>query len=485
MLAMDGSDTCDAVIIGAGPNGLSAAIALAQAGCSVRVFERSDMIGGGMRSMPLTLDGFTHDVCSAIHPLAVSSPFLKSLALEEHGLEWVHPTLALAHPHADGTATCLPRSLDDFARVVGHDRAAAWIRIMRPFVEQWERLAREMLQPPIHVPKHPGVLLRFSLGGIRSASAACRAWFHDEKVRALFAGCAAHAMAPLEQTGTAAFGLMLGASAHAVGWPFPRGGSQQLANAMARKLESLGGEIETSHYIERWSQLPRARAYLFDTAPRALVAIAGDRLPQRFHRAVRHFRYGMGVFKIDWALSEPIPWRAESCCGAGTLHIGGSLEEIEQSERSAWNGKVCEQPFALLAQQSVFDDSRAPAGKHTAWAYCHAPLASTVDMTSRIEAQIERFAPGFRDCILARHTMNAQQMQAHNPNNIGGDINGGAATLRQLLFRPMMRRDPYATPNPSIFLCSASTPPGGGVHGMCGFHAARSALRGVLRSKRV
>jgi phytoene dehydrogenase-like protein len=474
----------DAVIIGAGPNGLSAAIVLAQAGQSVLVLERDADIGGGSRSRELTLPGFVHDVCSAIHPLTVGSPYLKSLPLAQHGLEWVHPAAPLAHPIDDGTAVVLHRSIDETARGGGdaHDRAA-WLRLMRPFVDGWDQLAEEILQPPMHVPKHVGVLARFTMIAARSASSIGRTRFRGARLRALFAGLAGHAMLPLDNIGSAAFGVMLGASGHAVNWPFPRGGAQRLTEAMASYFRSLGGEVETGRMIDDWAQLPSARAFLFDTSPLAMTRIAGDRLPARYQRGAKRYRYGMGVFKIDWALSEPIPWRAQECRLAGTLHLGGAMEEIERSERDAWNGRICERPFVLLAQHTLFDPSRAPAGRHTAWSYCHVPNGSTVDMTERIEAQVERFAPGFRDCILARHTMNSREMEAHNPNCIGGDINGGAVTPMQILFRPVARVNPYSTPDPSIFLCSASTPPGGGVHGMCGYHAAQTVLRRALRER--
>ena len=472
----------DAVIVGAGPNGLSAAIVLAQAGRRVLVVEGSETIGGGLRSQALTLPGFVHDVCSAIHPLAAGSPFFKSLPLGPFGLEWVHPAAPLAHPLDDGAAVLLHRSVQETARSEQSARdGEAWTRLMAPFADGWIALMRELLQPPVHWPRSPAVLARFSLNALRSASHAARAHFKDDRLGALFAGLAAHAMLPLEAVGSAAFGLVLGASAHAVGWPFPRGGAQQFANALASHLRSLGGELETGREIRSWRDLPPARAYLFDTSPRSMVNIAGDQLPARYHRSIRRFRYGMGAFKMDWALREPIPWRSAECRLAGTVHVGGTIEEIERSEQDAWNGRTSDRPFVLLAQHTLFDSSRAPPGRHTAWAYCHVPNGSTVDMTERVEAQVERFAPGFREVILARHAINARELEARNPNLIGGDINGGAATIRQLLFRPTARLNPYTTPNSRIYLCSASTPPGGGVHGMCGYYAARSALRRVLR----
>ncbi len=472
----------DAVIIGSGPNGLSAAIVLAQAGRSVLVLEREGDIGGGVRSRELTLPGFTHDVCSAVHPLAAGSPFLKSLPLAEHGLDWVHPDIAMAHPLDGGRAGVLHQSLDKTAENADlREDGDAWRRLIGPFAEHWDEIADEILRPPIHVPRHPLLLARFTPRALRTTSSLGRRWFRGADMRALFAGLAAHAVLPLEKLGSASFGILLGASGHAVGWPFPRGGARHLSQAMASLLRSLGGVIETGRSIDRWEQLPNARAYLFDTSPRAMTQIAGERLPASYRKRVKRFRYGMGACKVDWALSEPIPWQNEHCRRAGTLHVGGTLEEIERTESETWHGRHSDKPFVILAQHTIADTSRAPAGRHTAWGYCHVPNNSPVDMTPLIEAQIERFAPGFRDCIIARHTITAPQFEASNPNEIGGDINGGAVSPMQIIFRPVARLNPYTTPNPRIFLCSASTPPGGGVHGMCGYHAARAALVRVLR----
>jgi phytoene dehydrogenase-like protein len=461
----------DAIVVGAGPNGLAAAIALAQAGVSVRVLEAADTVGGGARSAELTLPGFVHDVCSAIHPLGVASPFFRNLPLAGHGVEWVEPPAALAHPFDDGTAVLLERSPEATARGLGEDEER-WRRLFAPLVRGAESLLEDVLAP-LHVPEHPLLLARFGARAALPATAVARLSFRGERVRGVFAGVAAHSMLPLERPPSAAFGLMLGLLAHAVGWPFPRGGSQRLADGLASYLRSLGAEIETGRRVESLAELGDARAVLLDVTPRGLIALAGDRLPSRYRRRLERYRYGPGVFKLDWALDGLIPWRAEECARAATVHLGATLEEIAASER----GEIPERPYVLLAQQSLFDPSRAPAGRHTAWAYCHVPNGSTADMTDRIEQQVERFAPGFRERILARSALGPADLERHNPNNVGGDINGGAVTLPQLFTRPVARVSPYTTPLPGVFLCSASTPPGGGVHGMCGYHAARAALR--------
>ena len=465
----------DAIVVGSGPNGLAAAITLAQAGRSVLVLEAKDTVGGGARSAELTLPGFLHDVCSAIHPLALGSPFFSTLPLSEHGLEWIQPPAPLAHPFDDGTAAVLERSVDKTAGMLGQD-ATAYAKLMSPLVADWGKLAIQLLGP-LRPPRHPLALARFGLSAIRSAQGLAEARFRGRAARALFVGMAGHSMLQLDTRLTAAFGLVLGVSAHAVGWPMPRGGSQRISDALASYFESLGGEITTGVCVESVEQLPPARAVLFDVGPLQVARIASTRLPDRFRRALERYRYGPGVFKIDWALKAPIPWAATECERAGTVHLGGTMDEIMASERVVWDGQHPEAPFVLLAQQSLFDPSRAPDGNHTAWAYCHVPNGSTFDMTDRIEAQVERFAPGFRDCILARSVMPPAKFEEYNPNYVGGDINGGVQDIRQLYTRPTLRWSPYSTPARGVYICSASTPPGGGVHGMCGYHAARACLR--------
>lgn len=470
----------DAIVVGSGPNGLAAAIALAQAGRSVRVVEGAATIGGGTRTEPLTLPGFLHDVCSAIHPLALGSPFLASLPLGEHGLQFVHPDVPLAHPLNGGRAAVLRRSVEETAAGLGAD-GDAYRRLIGPLVRDWAVLAPVVLGPPLRVPRRPVPAARFGALAVRSAAGLAERRFGGEAAQALLAGNAAHAMRPLTSRGTAGFALVLQTLAHAVGWPIPVGGSRAITDAMASLLRSLGGEIEMGRRVESLAELPRARAVLLDVTPRALDAIAGGELPGRYRRALRSFRYGPGVFKVDYALSAPVPWAAPECRGAGTVHVGGPLSELAASEAAVAAGRHIQRPYVLVAQQSLFDPARAPEGSHTLWAYCHVPNGSDVDMTTAIERQIERFAPGFSDVVLARHVMGPGQVEAANPNYVGGDINAGAADLRQLMARPAFRLAPHATPNPRIFLCSSSTPPGGGVHGMCGWFAARAALRGVLR----
>lgn len=465
----------NAVIVGSGPNGLAAAITLAQAGVSVLVLEAADEIGGGMRSEELTLPGFVHDVCSAVHPLAAASPFFPSLPLARHGLRWIEPALALAHPAEDAAPALLWRDLDATVAGLGPD-GDSYRALIEPFVSRWDELARDALAP-LHWPAHPLLLGRFGLDALQPAATLARHHFQTERARALFAGIAGHAAVPLGFLGTAAFGLVLAAAAHRVSWPIPEGGSRQLARALAAHLESIGGRIETGVVVRSPGDIPPARAVLLDLTPRQLLRIAGDRLPRGYRRGLERYRYGPGVFKVDWALSDPVPWRSPECRTAGTLHLAGPMAALVADEKATWYGAHSERPLVLVSQPSVFDASRAPAGRHTLWGYCHVPNGSTVDMLPRIEAQIERFAPGFRDCVLARHTMNTEQMQQHDANLIGGDISGGANTLDQIYFRPMPRRVPYATPIDGLYICSASTPPGGGVHGLCGHYAARAALR--------
>jgi phytoene dehydrogenase-like protein len=469
----------DAIVVGSGPNGLAAAIALAQAGRSVRVLEGAPTIGGGTRTEELTLPGHLHDVCSAVHPLLLGSPFLSSLPLAEHGLAVVHPDLPLAHPLDGGGAVALHRSVEETAAGLGRD-GRAYERLLGPLVRDRDALLDVLLGPPLRPPRHPLPAARFAALGLRSASGLTRR-FDDEPARALLAGNAAHSMRPLTAPGTGAFALLLVMLAHAVGWPVAVGGSRAITDAMASYLRSLGGEIETGTTVTSLRELPPSRAVILDVTPRGLLRIAGDRLAPRYRRALARFRYGPGVFKVDYALSAPVPWEAAACRTAGTVHVGGTLRELAESEADVAAGRVPGRPYVLVAQQSLFDRTRAPEGAQTLWAYCHVPSGSEADMTEAVERQIERFAPGFRDVVVQRHTMGPAQVEAGNPNYVGGDINGGAADLRQLMARPALRAAPYATSDPRIFLCSSSTPPGGGVHGMCGWFAARAALRGVLR----
>jgi phytoene dehydrogenase-like protein len=463
----------EAFVIGSGPNGLTAAIVLAKAGLPTSVIEAESSIGGGMRSAELTLPGFVHDVCSAVYPLAASSPAFAQFPLAEHGLDWIQPPLPLAHPFDDGSAAVLDRSLDRTSERLGADGAAYRSRVAS-LARRWPDLTAEILRPVIHLPASPLLLARFGWLAIRPAAGTARQLFYTAAARALFAGLAAHSVLPLEALGSAAFGWVLAFAAHAAGWPIQRGGSQQIANALASYLKALGGCITTGTRIRSLDELPGSAMILCDVTPRQFLELAGSRLPGRFARQLKSYRYGPGVFKVDWALSSPIPWKAVECAQAGTVHLGGTLEEIARSERDAWQGTVCDRPFVLLAQPSLFD-RRAPDGRHTAWAYCHVPNASAVDMTERIERQVERFAPGFRDTILARHVFAPAGLQQHNANLVGGDITGGAQDLKQLILRPTPML--YRTPLAGVYLCSSSTPPGGGVHGMCGFHAAQLALR--------
>ena len=467
--------TLDAVIVGAGPNGLAAGITLARAGKSVLVLEAKETIGGGTRSAELTLPGFSHDICSALHPLGVASPFFRDLPLAQRGLEWIFPPACLAHPLDDGTAVLVEGTVEETAANLGPD-AAAYRRLMGPLVAGWQELLDDLLGP-LHVPHHPLLMARFGLAGLRPAVGLARQAFRGDRARAVLAGMASHAMMPLTRPATAAFGLVLALVAHAIGWPMARGGSQRIADALGAHLRSLGGEVVTGHTVRSMEDLPDTRAILFDTSPRQLVQIAGERLPAGYRQALSRYRYGPGVFKADYALDGPIPWRAKECLRAGTVHVGGTMEEIAAAEAAPWRGEHPERPLVLVAQQSLFDPARAPAGKHTVWAYCHVPHGSAQDMTDRLEAQLERFAPGFRDRILARHTFTAAEMETYNPNYVGGDINAGIQDLRQLFTRPVARLDPYTTPVQGLYLCSSSTPPGGGVHGLCGYYAARAALR--------
>ena len=463
----------DSVIIGSGPNGLAAAITLAQAGQSVLVLEAEPTIGGGMRSAELTLPGFTHDLCAAVVPLALASPFFRTLPLAQNGLAFIQPDAPLAHPLDDGTAVIVERSVEQTAAGLGPD-AASYARLFGPLARDWAKL-EPLLLGALKFPKHPVIAARFGLDALRSASSLAKSKFRGVRARALFAGLAAHSILPLEDSPSAAFGLILGILAHAVGWPIVRGGTQNLADGLAAHLRSLGGEIRTDARVANIDELPPNSTVFCDVSPRALATIAGSRFTPGFRAALERYRYAPGVCKVDWALDVPIPWKAPECARAGTVHVGGTLEEIAKSERDAWNGVESLAPFVLLVQPTLFDPSRAPAGKHTAWGYCHVPNGSTKDMSGAIEAQIERFAPGFRERILQRNVMLPDDLQRHNANLVGGDVEGGAVTLSQLFTRPTWRL--YATTDRRIYICSASTPPGGGVHGLCGHLAAKRALR--------
>ena len=467
------------MVVGAGPNGLAAAIEIARAGHRVCVVEARPAIGGGARSAELTLPGFVHDVCSAIHPLAIASPFFKSLPLPEHGLEWIHPPAALAHPFDDGTAAVLERSLERTAATLGPD-GPSYVKCFAPFVRNVEKLVPEILAPPVHRPRHLLPWMRFGINAVQSAQGFARRHFKGSRAPALFAGISGHSNMPLDAPPTAAFGLLLGMLGHAGGWPLPKGGSQKISDALGSFLTSLGGRIITGTPVTSLRELPSSRAVLLDVTPRQLMKLAGDQFPPSYRWELHKYQYGAGVFKMDWALRAPIPWRAPGCVHAATLHLGGTMEEIAGAEEAVARGRCAQRPFVILAQPSRFDATRAPAGQHTAWAYCHVPRGSTIDMAGRIEAQIERFAPGFRDCIIERHAMTPADLETYNPNYIGGDISGGLQNLLQIVARPAMRVSPYSTPVKGLFICSSSTPPGGGVHGMCGYHAARAALATIL-----
>ena len=471
----------DAVVVGSGPNGLAAAIALAQQGYTVRVLEACQQVGGAMRTEELTLPGFRHDVCSAVHPLGELSPFFGTLPLAEHGLSWVHAPLSFAHPLDDGPFVVLERSVAATAEGLGRD-ARAYRNLMESFVRVGRPLMGDLLGP-LRIPRHPLAMARFGFYGLRSALGLGRGLFEGERARALLAGCAAHAIQPLDKLLTGAVGLMFAWTGHLCDWPIARGGSSAIADALASYLRSLGGEIVTGQLVTSMQDLPKARAYLFDIAPKQLISIAGDTLPSGYVRRLQRYRYGPGVFKLDWALSGPIPWRDPNGARASTVHLGGRLEDVASAEGAMYRGEHPERPYVLVAQQSLFDDTRAPAGKHTGYAYCHVPYGSTVDVSERIEAQIERAAPGFRDLILARRAHTPADLERHNPSLVGGVIAGGEADLTQFFTRPVARLDPYSTPNPRLWLCSGATPPGGGVHGMCGYFAAKSVAKKLKRGK--
>jgi phytoene dehydrogenase-like protein len=469
----------DAIVVGAGPNGLAAAITLQRAGLSVLLVEARDSIGGGTRSAELTLPGYTHDVCSAIHPMAAASPFFRSLPLRQHGVEWIQPPVLAAHPFDNGRAAVLVQSVEETAFHLGEDKDA-YLNLLSPLVNAWPRIAGDVLGPP-GIPNHPLLFSHFGWTAIQSAKRVAQK-FDTPEARGLFAGMAAHSMQPLSNLASAAIGIVLLIAGHNSGWPIARGGSQSIGDALASYFVSLGGTIETGTPVETLDQLPPSRAVLLDITPRQLLKIAGPRLSSLYRWQLSRYRYGAGVFKIDWALNGPIPFTAPECREAGTVHLGNTFEEVARSEADAFEGRHSARPFVLLAQQSLFDSSRCPEGKHAAWAYCHVPHGSEVDMTEAIEKQVERFAPGFRDLILARHTMNTGALQQYNGNYVGGDIGGGAIDLSQLFTRPVLRLPPYRTSAKGVYLCSSSTPPGGGVHGMCGYHAARQALKDLFRS---
>lgn len=473
-------DAPDAVVVGSGPNGLAAAITLARAGKSVVVYEAADRPGGGLRSAELTLPGYVHDACSAIHPTALASPFFRSVDLAARGVTFIHPDVPLAHPLDHGRAGILHRSVEVTAAGLGRD-GPAWRRMFGRLAREADRLAPELLGPVVHLPRHPFALARFGLPALRSAAGLARSSFSGDEAQGLMAGMAGHSMIPLERPLSASFALAFGLFGHGFGWPMVKGGSGVLADALVGELTTLGGEIVTGRRIAHIDELPKARAILFATSPRTLLEICGERLAAGYRRGLERYRYGPGVFKLDWALSGPIPWTNAAVRGAGTVHLGGTLDEVAAAEAEVGEGRHPERPYVLVVQQTPFDPSRAPAGRHTAWAYCHVPSGSTTDMTDRIEAQIERFAPGFGDLILARFTRNAPGFEAYDENYVGGDINVGVQDWRQLIFRPVPALDPYATSAKGIYLCSSATPPGGGVHGMCGYHAARSALRREFR----
>ncbi len=471
----------DAVIVGSGPNGLSAALVLAQAGLSTLVIEAHSAPGGGTRTEQLTLPGFHHDVCSTVHPLAIASPFFRTLDLAAHGVSWCDPPLALAHVLRDGRAVTLSRSVLETARGLGEDESA-YVKLMSPLVAGADELWREILGP-LRVPRSPGILARFGLLALGSLEGLAQRHFTQPGARALLAGMGAHAMQPLDAPATASFGLVLALAAHVAGWPVAKGGSHVITNALVEMLKLRGGELELGHRVRSLEELPRAKAYLFDVTPRQLLSITGHALPERYRRRLRAFRYGPGVFKMDWALSGPVPWVDPACTQAATVHLSGDLADVATAEAAVSRGQLCQRPFVIFVQPSLFDRTRAPDGRHTAWAYCHVPLGATMDVSELIEQQVERFAPGFSRLILARSSINSQELERYNENYVGGDINGGSALLTQLFTRPVARVDPYTTPHPQIFLCSSSTPPGGGVHGMCGYWAAVSALKRVFRKQ--
>lgn len=471
---MSESTRYDSVVVGSGPNGLAAAILLAQNGLKVKVFEAKDTIGGGTRTLELTEPGFLHDVCSAVHPTAVGSPYLKTLPLSEYGLEWIHPDYPVAHPLEKGNATVIPRSLDETVSLLGKD-GENYRKMIGNTVNNWDRISHDLFGP-IRIPQNPFSMIQFGWYGMFSAKLLANSMFSSISSKAYLAGLTAHSILPLEKIFSGSFGLVLAATIHAAGWPVAKGGSHSITHAMAAYFESLGGEVETGNEITSAEELPESKAVLFDLTPKQIAGIAGKKLPDTFRKKLQKFKYGPGAFKMDFALSEPVPWANEQCKKAGTLHLGGTFEEIARSERQTWDGEHPDKPYILVSQPSLFDDSRAPKGKHTLWAYCHVPNGSEQDCSEEIIAQIERYAPGFRDTIISYSTMTASEFESYNANYIGGDINGGAQFVKQLIFRPVIKWDPYKLAGDRLYICSSSAPPGGGVHGMCGYHAARSVL---------
>jgi phytoene dehydrogenase-like protein len=471
----------DAVVVGSGPNGLAAAIALSEKCPSVLLLEGKDTIGGGLRSAEITLPGFVHDICAAVVPLALWSPFFRRWDLERYGVSWIEPDVLLAHPFEDGSALALYRSLEKTADGLGGD-GKAYRDLLTPLVEHHDALLTDLLAP-LHLPAHPLSLVRFGLKGLRSARGLAHGTFREERTRALFAGLAAHAMIPLDRPVTAAFGMVLAMLAHSVGWPIVQGGTQRLADALAAVFRRNGGTIITDRMICSFAELPQASHYFFDSTPRQLASLRDLDLSETYRRKLQRYRYGPGVCKMDWALKEPIPWQAAACRQAGTVHLGNSFDEIQTALRQAASGRLPDAPYMVLAQPSLFDPSRAPDGRHTAWAYCHVPHGSAQDMAGRMEAKIERYAPGFKEMILGRSVLSALDMERHNPNYVGGDINGGVQDVRQLYSRPVLSLSPYRTSLDSVFLCSSSTPPGGGVHGLCGYYAVQDVLNKVSGSE--
>lgn len=475
-----GQKEFDAVIVGSGPNGLAAAITMQQAGLRVLLIEGKEEIGGGLRTAELTLPGFKHDICSAVHPMAVASPFFQTLPLAAHGLEFIQPNYPAAHPFDDGSAAVLSRSISLTAQSLGADEQV-YLDLVGPLTENWDKLVPDILSP-FTFPSHPLLMAAFGLKALRSAESISKK-FSTQKGKGLWAGMTAHAIQPLSNLTTSAIGMVLSAVGHVHGWPIPKGGSSSVADALSAYFISLGGKIQTGFMVKKLDELPSSNAVLLDVTPKQLLEIAGDKLSWLYQRQLRNYDYGMGVFKVDWALSAPIPFTSAQTREAGTVHIGNTFAEIAHGEKLSSANIHPEKPFVLLAQPSVFDASRAPAGKHTAWAYCHVPNGSYKDMTAAIENQVERFAPGFKEVILDKHVMNTRQIEAYNPNYIGGDINGGIINLAQLYTRPALRISPYRSSAKGIYICSSSTPPGGGVHGMCGYHSARQALADIFKIK--